>query len=50
MARMTAGKFRHMPSSSVAACRLVSIGDIVKHRLHDMERESEAMPNYIMTA
>jgi hypothetical protein len=28
----------------------VSIGDIVKHRLHEMERESAAMRDYIMTA
>jgi len=29
---------------------LVSIGDIVKHRLREMERESTAMRDYIMTA
>jgi len=28
----------------------VSIGDIVKHRLQEMERESVAMRDYIMTA
>lgn len=51
MERMTAGKFRHMPV--VAQGRLVgivSIGDIVKHRLHEMESESVAMRDYIMTA
>ena len=51
MERMTAGKFRHMPV--VAQGRLigvVSIGDIVKHRVHEMERESVAMRDYIMTA
>jgi hypothetical protein len=29
---------------------VVSIGDIVKHRLQEMERESVAMRDYIMTA
>jgi CBS domain-containing protein len=29
---------------------VVSIGDIVKHRVHEMERESVAMRDYIMTA
>lgn len=51
MERMTKGKFRHMPV--VASGRLagiVSIGDIVKHRLEQMERESEAMRDYIRTA
>jgi CBS domain-containing protein len=51
MERMTAGKFRHMPV--LAQGRLVgvvSIGDIVKHRVHEMERESVAMRDYIMTA
>jgi CBS domain-containing protein len=51
MERMTAGKFRHMPV--VEQGRLVgvvSIGDIVKHRLHEMESESVAMRDYIMTA
>jgi CBS domain-containing protein len=51
MERMTAGKFRHMPV--VAQGRLVgivSIGDIVKHRVQEMERESVAMRDYILTA
>ena len=51
MERMTAGKFRHMPV--VEKGRLVgvvSIGDIVKHRLFEMERESVAMRDYITTA
>jgi CBS domain-containing protein len=51
MERMTAGKFRHMPV--VAQGRLVgvvSIGDIVKHRLREMETEHVAMRDYILTA
>ena len=51
MERMTNGKFRHMPV--VAGGRLagiVSIGDIVKQRLGEIESESEAMRDYIRTA
>jgi CBS domain-containing protein len=51
MERMTVGKFRHMPvvdQGRVVA--IVSIGDIVKHRLREMEHDSAAMRDYIMTA
>lgn len=51
MERMTAGKFRHMPV--VANGRLVgliSIGDVVKQRVEEIESESEAMRDYIRTA
>jgi CBS domain-containing protein len=51
MERMTAGKFRHMPVVDQGRLvGVVSIGDIVKHRLGEMERESVAMRDYIMTA
>ncbi len=51
MERMTAGKFRHMPVVDQGQpVGVVSIGDIVKYRLHEMERESTAMRDYIMTA
>jgi len=51
MERMTVGKFRHMPVVDQGrVIGLVSIGDIVKHRLHEMERDSAAMRDYIMTA
>jgi CBS domain-containing protein len=51
MERMTAGKFRHMPVVDQGRLvGVVSIGDIVKHRLQEMERESGAMRDYIMTA
>ena len=51
MERMTAGKFRHMPVVDQGRLvGLVSIGDIVKHRVQEMERESVAMRDYIMTA
>jgi CBS domain-containing protein len=51
MERMTEGKFRHMPV--VEQGRLVgiiSIGDVVKHRVREMERDSAAMHDYILSA
>lgn len=51
MERMTEGKFRHMPVIDQGRLvGMVSIGDVVKHRLHQMETESGAMRDYIMTA
>ena len=48
MERMTAGKFRHLPVVDQGRLvGLVSIGDIVKHRLGEMEREQAAMRDYI---
>lgn len=50
MEHMTAGRFRHLPV--VRAGKLIgiiSIGDVVKHRLAEMERESHAMREYIMS-
>ncbi len=48
MEHMTAGKFRHMPVVEQGrVIGLVSIGDIVKHRLGEMEREQAAMRDYI---
>ena len=51
MERMTVGKFRHMPvivKGKLAG--LISIGDVVKQRVEEVERESEAMRDYIRTA
>lgn len=49
--RMTAGKFRHLPVVDQGRLvGIVSIGDAVKHRLREMERESAAMHDYILTA
>ena len=51
MERMTAGKFRHVPVVDQGRLvGIVSIGDVVKHRLQEMERESAAMRDYILTA
>ena len=51
MQRMTAGRFRHV--AVVEHGRLagiVSIGDVVKHRIEEVERESQALKEYIATA
>jgi CBS domain-containing protein len=48
---MTERRIRHVPV--VAEGRLigiVSIGDVVKHRLQEMEREQSALRDYIQTA
>ena len=51
MERMTAGKFRHMPVVAKSELiGLVSIGDVVKQRVGEIEQESEAMRDYIRTA
>ena len=51
MERMTEGKFRHMPVLSKGELiGLVSIGDVVKQRVGEIEQESEAMRDYIRTA
>ena len=51
MERMTAGKFRHMPVVAKGELiGLVSIGDVVKQRVGEIEQESEAMRDYIRTA
>jgi CBS domain-containing protein len=51
MERMTEGKFRHMPVLAKGELiGLVSIGDVVKQRVEEVEQESEAMRDYIRTA
>jgi CBS domain-containing protein len=51
MERMTVGKFRHLPVTEQGRLvGLISIGDVVKHRLDEMERDSAAMRDYILTA
>jgi CBS domain-containing protein len=51
MERMTKGKFRHVPVVDQGRLTgIVSIGDVVKHRLQQMEHESAAMRDYILTA
>ena len=51
MEQMTAGKFRHVPVlDQDRLVGIVSIGDAVKYRLGEMEREQEALRDYIQTA
>lgn len=51
MERMTQGKFRHLPVIEQGRLAgIVSIGDVVKHRLEEMEREQSALRDYIQTA
>ena len=51
MERMTEGKFRHVPVVDQGRLAgIVSIGDVVKHRLREMEHNSAAMRDYILTA
>jgi CBS domain-containing protein len=48
---MTQGKFRHLPVVERGRLAgIVSIGDVVKYRLEEMERESSALREYILTA
>lgn len=51
MEQMTAGKFRHVPVvDQDRLVGIVSIGDVVKHRLQEMERDQKALRDYIQTA
>ena len=51
MERMTAGKFRHLPVVDQGRLiGVISIGDVVKHRVEEIERESDALREYIATA
>lgn len=51
MERMTSGKFRHLPVvESDRVVGLISIGDVVKWRVAEYEREQEALHEYIKTA
>ncbi len=51
MERMTEGKFRHVPVVEQGQLTgIISIGDVVKHRLMEMEQEQAALRDYIQTA
>jgi len=51
MEMMTRGKFRHLPViDGERVVGLISIGDIVKWRVQEYEREQEALREYIKTA
>lgn len=51
MAKMTSGRFRHVPvvkDGKVAG--VISIGDVVKHKIAQVEQEAEQMRTYITMA
>ena len=51
MEDMTKGRFRHMPVLKEGRLiGIVSIGDIVKHRVAEMEHDQQALKEYIHTA
>ena len=51
MALMTQQRIRHLPVIADGELRgIVSIGDLVKHRIDRIEREAEAMRSYIQSA
>jgi CBS domain-containing protein len=51
METMTRGKFRHLPVvEDNKVVGLISIGDVVKWRVGEYEREQEALRDYIKTA
>jgi len=51
MERMTAGKFRHLPVIDQGRLTgVISIGDVVKFRVEEIEHETEALREYIATA
>jgi len=48
MGRMTEGRFRHMPiAEGGKIVGVISIGDVVKYRIAQAEREAEEMRTYI---
>ena len=51
MEAMTAGRFRHMPVMEDGVLTgIISIGDVVKHRVAEIEGEAQAMRDYIAMA
>jgi CBS domain-containing protein len=51
MGRMTTEKFRHIPVVEQGKLiGIVSIGDVVKNRVEEIEQESKALRDYIRTA
>ncbi|MEP1442866.1 MAG: CBS domain-containing protein [Hyphomicrobiales bacterium] len=48
MEKMTAGRFRHMPVVEEGKLSgVISIGDVVKHRIEEVEREAADIRAYI---
>jgi CBS domain-containing protein len=48
MQTMTERRFRHLPVvQDGAMIGIISIGDVVKHRLHELETETHLLQDYI---
>ncbi|MFN3169514.1 MAG: CBS domain-containing protein [Hyphomicrobiales bacterium] len=51
MAKMTSGRFRHVPVvSDMRLVGVISIGDIVRVRIEEVQREAEALRDYIASS
>ena len=51
MQKMTSGRFRHLPVvENGKLAGIVSIGDVVKRRIEEVEREADQIREYIATA
>lgn len=51
MARMTESRIRHLPVlENGKLCGIISIGDVVKYRLEEVEFEAGALREYVATA
>ena len=51
MARMTTGRFRHLPVvKQKKVIGIVSIGDVVKTRVEEIDQEAKTLREYIQTA
>ncbi len=51
MKTMTDHRFRHMPVIEDGVLRgMISIGDVVKHRLEETEMEAQALRDYVLAA
>ncbi len=49
MGEMTRSRFRHMPvMSDNKLCGIISIGDVVKNRLEELETETHVLRDYIV--
>jgi signal-transduction protein with cAMP-binding, CBS, and nucleotidyltransferase domain len=48
MEMMTEMRFRHLPVMQAGAlCGIISLGDLVNHRINETEREAQALKEYI---
>jgi CBS domain-containing protein len=49
MSKMTRGRIRHLPVvENGRLCGIISIGDVVKNRLEDLETETSVLRDYIV--